>query len=142
MKSPVLRIITSPGIKKTRSSHHRLRRVVRRHWQSSNDRGLSRDDHSNLPVEVDALFDIRRQKCHLSYTHQRKLIHSTSRSSPMQKPEKVFLEAEACSRAVEAEFRPYLCPPWFLAENAFRRSVRALLRRSPESRLRWISRLG
>src|SRR3989442_14621358 len=97
MKSPIFRIATSPRIKEPSL---RVAGSVEVFARSSKVQttGAGREiDHTNLPVEVNAVFDVRRQECHFSYAYQRKSIHSTSQSSQMGITEKIFLCSETVS---------------------------------------------
>jgi hypothetical protein len=91
MKSLILRIATSLGIKKPGL-------IIADSVESFADAGKVQTtragrkiNHTNPPVKVNALFDIRRQKSDLSHSNQRKPIHSSSQSSLVQKTGKSLL---------------------------------------------------
>src|SRR2546427_1229992 len=97
MKPPIFRIATGPRVKKPSL-------LVADSVELFTDTGKVQTtgtgrkiDHTNPPVEINAVFDVRREKCHFSYAYQRKSIHSTSQSSQMGITEKTFLYSETVS---------------------------------------------
>src|SRR2546425_13176725 len=97
MKSPVFRVATGPRIKKPGLLVTDSVELFTNTGKVQTTRAGRKIDHTNPPVEINAVFDVRRQKCHFSYAYQRKPIHSTSQSSQMGITEKIFLCSETVS---------------------------------------------
>src|SRR2546428_13778614 len=84
MKSPIFRIATSPRIKEPSLLVADSVELFA-HSSKVQTTGAGRKiDHTNPPVEINAVFDVRRQECHFSYAYQRKSIHSTSQLCRIQ----------------------------------------------------------
>jgi len=97
MKSPFSRIAIGLGIQKTGLVIADSVELFADMGKVQTTRAGGKIKHTNVPVEVNALFDIRRQKSDLGYSYQRKPIHSKSQLRPTQKTEKVCLESATLS---------------------------------------------
>src|SRR2546428_6490687 len=75
MKSPVFRIATSPRIKEPSLLVTDSVELFTNTSKVQTTRAGRKIDHTNLPIEINAVFDVRRQKRHFSYAYQRKSIH-------------------------------------------------------------------
>src|SRR2546425_5544379 len=75
MKSPIFRSATSPGIKKPNLLVADSVELLADPGKVQTTGAGRKIDHTNLPVEVNAFFYIRREKCDFSYSYQRKSIH-------------------------------------------------------------------
>src|SRR2546427_5727867 len=84
MKPPVFRVATGPGIEKPGLLVADSVELFTNMGKVQTTGAGRKIDHTNLPVEINAVFDVRREKCHFSYAYQRKSIHSTSQLCQIQ----------------------------------------------------------